>query len=58
MVVFSLKPDSAPGPDGYTALFLQACWDIVKEDLLESVHSFFMGEDLPLGFSQIGRAHV
>ena len=29
-VVMDLNPRKAPGPDGYTALFFQNCWDIIK----------------------------
>lgn len=50
-VVFGLKPDSAPGPDGYTWKFFQFCWDIIKFDVLEGVLDFFAGNDIPLGFT-------
>ena len=51
LVVFGLKPNSSPGPDGFTGIFFQKCWDIIKDDLLEGVIDFFSGSDLPLGFS-------
>jgi hypothetical protein len=28
-----MEPDKAPGPDGFTAGFLKACWQTVKKDL-------------------------
>ena len=34
-----MKPDSAPGPDGFTARFISSCWDIIKYDLLKMVRN-------------------
>ena len=34
-----MKPDSAPGPDGFTARFFSSCWDIIKYDLLRMVRN-------------------
>eukprot|EP00253_Pinus_taeda_P003178 PITA_03178 len=31
--LFVMEPDKAPGPDGFTARFLQSCWLIVEKDL-------------------------
>lgn len=39
--VFSLNKDSAPGPDGFGALFFQTFWDIVKNDATKAVLQFF-----------------
>jgi exonuclease III len=36
-VVFSMHPDKAPGPDGYTARFYIQCWNIIKKDLCKMV---------------------
>ena len=33
----AMKPDSAPGPDGFTARFFSCCWSIIKIDLLKMV---------------------
>ena len=32
-----MKPDSAPGPDGFTARFFTTCWDTIKIELLRMV---------------------
>ncbi|XP_027158457.1 uncharacterized protein LOC113760083 [Coffea eugenioides] len=50
-VVFALEADSAPGLDGFGAGFYQACWDIIKSDLLEAVQVFFQGMRLPRSFT-------
>ncbi|XP_019151080.1 PREDICTED: uncharacterized protein LOC109147876 [Ipomoea nil] len=44
--VFSLGANSAPGPDGFGGGFYQSCWDIIKEDLIVMVISFFEGKSL------------
>jgi ribonuclease HI/exonuclease III len=31
--LFAMEPDKTPGPDGFTARFLQNCWQIVEKDL-------------------------
>ena len=32
--------DKAPGPDGFTMAFYQACWSVVKEDVMRVMHYF------------------
>ena len=32
-----MKPDSAPGPDGFTTRFFTCCWAIIKYDLLKMI---------------------
>ena len=31
----AMKPDNAPGPDGFTNRFFTCCWSIIKIDLLK-----------------------
>ncbi|KAL9687628.1 hypothetical protein QQ045_032033 [Rhodiola kirilowii] len=45
--VFSMNPNSSPGPDGFTGKFFTGYWDIIKEDLLAVVAAFFNGLQLP-----------
>ncbi|XP_059071121.1 uncharacterized protein LOC131863720 [Cryptomeria japonica] len=33
-IVFSMHPEKASGPDGFTALFFQKCWDFIGNDVL------------------------
>jgi hypothetical protein len=36
-VVFSLNKESAPGPDGFGAIFCQTFWGIIKLDVIKAV---------------------
>ncbi|XP_049394714.1 uncharacterized protein LOC125859004 [Solanum stenotomum] len=47
MVVFQLDGNSAAGPDGFSGLFFQECWDIVSQDVTNVVRAFFCGQTLP-----------
>jgi hypothetical protein len=40
-VIRSLPPDNAPGPDGFTARFLQYTWDIVRPELMRAFDAFW-----------------
>jgi hypothetical protein len=42
-VVFSLKHNSAPGPDGIPSEFFQEFWDTIKSDLFNLFKSFHNG---------------
>nr|XP_009620919.1 uncharacterized protein LOC104112639 [Nicotiana tomentosiformis] len=45
--VTALSGDSASGPDGFTRLFFQHCWDIVGEDIYNMIQQFYTGSPLP-----------
>ncbi|KAL2471166.1 DNAse I-like superfamily protein [Abeliophyllum distichum] len=49
--VFSFDKDSAAGPDGFSALFYQHCWDIIQHDLCEAIVDFFDGKIIPTGIA-------
>ncbi|KAL9670814.1 hypothetical protein QQ045_008372 [Rhodiola kirilowii] len=43
--------DSSPGPDGFTGHFYSYCWDVIKDDLMEAIHGFFGGLQIPNSLS-------
>ena len=45
--IFSIKPASAPGPDGMSALFFQQFWDIVGPQVTSEVQKFFVDGSMP-----------
>ncbi len=38
MVVKALNCDKALGPDGFTTGFFQACWEVLKIDIMNVFH--------------------
>ena len=49
--VFSLNPNSAPGPDGFPGSLYQKCWHIVGEDVCKAITIFFQHSWLLPGFN-------
>lgn len=49
--VFECDIYSTAGPDGFSALFFQHCWEIVCDDLCEAVIDFSRGEHLLKGIT-------
>ncbi|XP_070032966.1 uncharacterized protein [Nicotiana tomentosiformis] len=45
--VFKLSGESASGPDGFTGLFYQTCWDVIGADIHNMVLHFYGGVALP-----------
>lgn len=43
--------ESSTGPDGFGSRFFLACWDFIKQDLLEAAKEFFIGACLPRFFT-------
>ncbi|XP_060195028.1 uncharacterized protein LOC132624239 [Lycium barbarum] len=45
--VFELSGDSACGPNGFSGIFYQKCWEVIKVDVFNVVKAFFEGHALP-----------
>ncbi|XP_060181254.1 uncharacterized protein LOC132610870 [Lycium barbarum] len=45
--VFELSGDSACGPDGFSGIFYQKCWEVIKVDVVNVVKAFYEGQTLP-----------
>ena len=40
--LLDMNGDKAPGPDGFTVVFWQFCWDFVKEEIVDLFKEFFV----------------
>ncbi|CAA7045734.1 unnamed protein product [Microthlaspi erraticum] len=45
--IFSIHPDKAPGPDGFSASFFHSNWETVGKDIIQEVQLFFTSGILP-----------
>lgn len=45
--VFNMNKDNASRPDSFTGVVFQACWEIVKQDVVRLVMTFFYGSKIP-----------
>ena len=39
-VVKSMVGDKAPGPDGFSMAFFQACWEVLRVDIMKVFNEF------------------
>jgi hypothetical protein len=39
----SMPNEKSPGPDGFTGLFYQTCWDVIKPELMQALDKFCSG---------------
>lgn len=53
--LFSINPDKAPRPDGFSASFYQSFWDILGDDVVSDIQTFFSSNTLDL---RLNETHV
>jgi hypothetical protein len=41
MVIRSVPSDKAPGPNGFTSLFYQSAWPIIRRDVMQALHALW-----------------
>ncbi|XP_026433827.1 uncharacterized protein LOC113331322 [Papaver somniferum] len=51
VTVFSMDPDSSPGPDGFSRCFYRACWHIIKEDVIQAIQFCWRRRFIPNGLN-------
>uniref|UniRef100_A0A2N9HC19 Reverse transcriptase zinc-binding domain-containing protein n=1 Tax=Fagus sylvatica TaxID=28930 RepID=A0A2N9HC19_FAGSY len=44
-VVRNMSGEKAPGPDGFSLVFFQSCWDIIKQDVMSVFRDFHASRD-------------
>jgi hypothetical protein len=50
-IIWSSDGDKSPGPDGFNFKFLKVCWNIIKVDIMNFLHEFFVSAKLPKAFT-------
>ncbi|KAK1691938.1 hypothetical protein QYE76_008635 [Lolium multiflorum] len=48
-VIKELPPDRAPGPDGFTGVFYQMAWPVIKNDVMAAILKLFVGDGRRFG---------
>ncbi|XP_026378142.1 uncharacterized protein LOC113272535 [Papaver somniferum] len=51
VAVFEMDGDSAPGPDSFSGMFYQACWQIIQDDFVNVVQSCWRRKYIPKGLN-------
>ena len=46
-IIMSMNPNSSPGPDGFGGKFYQECFEIIKDDLISVIKSFYTANIMP-----------
>lgn len=50
--LFSMQPNTAPGPDGMSPIFYQKFWSIVKKDVVSAILNFFSNGFMSTAFNE------
>lgn len=56
--LFSIHAGRAPGPDGFSACFFQSNWNIVRDDVVKEVQSFFQSGRMPRTINETHLRHI
>lgn len=57
-LVFSMDPDSAPSPDGFSGIFFHKWCYLTENEIHGSVVEFFRGGSVPQGFTCMNLALI
>ncbi|CAA7043726.1 unnamed protein product [Microthlaspi erraticum] len=49
--IFSIHPDKAPGPDGFSDSFFHSNWETIGEGITREIQNFFISGVLPQGIN-------
>ncbi|XP_026398977.1 uncharacterized protein LOC113294818 [Papaver somniferum] len=49
--IFSMDPDSSPGPDGFSGFFYKECWKIIQEDVFHAIQFCWNKRFIPKGLN-------
>ncbi|XP_026459189.1 uncharacterized protein LOC113359830 [Papaver somniferum] len=49
--IFSIDPDSSPGSDGFSGIFYRACWQIIKENVVQAIQFCWSRKFIPKGLN-------
>ncbi|XP_026446086.1 uncharacterized protein LOC113346789 [Papaver somniferum] len=49
--IFSMDPDRSPGPDGFSGCLYRACWNIIKEDVIQAIQFCWRRRYIPKGLN-------
>ena len=55
-VIKDMPSDRAPGPDGFIGAFFQKAWNVIKRDILSTLHKLFL--DNGRGFGRLNQALI
>lgn len=50
-ILLNSDGDKAPGPDDFIMCFFRACWETLREDLMQIIHNFHQNEFLEKSFN-------
>ena len=50
-IIFAIRGEKAPSPDGYTTHFFKVAWFMVGKEVVEAVLYFFQNQDLSPAFN-------